>query len=274
MKLGIIVDSSTGLTKKEVSSRGWGFVPLHVFLNEQDFADGIEITTEEVYQKLNLDTNVRTSASSPAEILELFEAMSSKYDHVIVYGLSKELSSQTSNLTLFSNDFENIHVINSLGLSQIIVSECERAQRLAKEGKEIEEIVESLRKNTKGYEALLIPHSLDWLVKGGRVNSTVATMASMLKIVPIIKFKDGKLDRHGKGRIFSKTLVKVTKEIIERFDGEEYDLYALHAGNKMIDEHINNLESITNKKIKKLFFPSTIALHVGLEAIGILAIYK
>ncbi len=274
MKLGIIVDSSTGMTKKEVEDKGWGFLPLHVFIDGVDYSDGINITTKEVYEKLTLKSEVRTSASSPAEILDVFEHMSKKYDQVIVYALSSHLSSQTDNLAMFSKDFENISVIDSHGLSHIIVAECERAEKLAKEGKNLQEILLNLEKNRDGFAGLLVPHTLDWLVKGGRINSAVASMASMLKIVPIISFNEGFLDKHGKGRTFNKTLIKSIKSIMSTYKNREYDLYILHVNNLDITKHIEKINSISGKKIKITPFPSTIALHVGLGAVGVLAILK
>ncbi|CAM9117655.1 DegV family protein [Mycoplasma todarodis] len=274
MKLGIIVDSSSGLSKKEAEDRGWGFIPLHIFLDKVDYADGIDITTQGVYDKLTLETEVRTSASAPGEVLAEFERMTDKYDHIIVYPLSSELSSQTNNLKMFAKEFSNIHIIESHGLSKINVVQCEKAERMAKEGKEIEEILDTLHNSRDDYFAVLLPHSLDWLVKGGRVGSTVASMATMLKIVPMISFAQGELNKYGKGRTFQKTVTKAAKDTINKFGADNCDLYVYHVGNKDIKEHLQRIETATGKKPIEIYLPSAIALHVGLEAVGIMALKK
>ncbi|MCP4355746.1 MAG: hypothetical protein GY793_08995 [Proteobacteria bacterium] len=136
-------------------------MPLHIFLDKRDYADGIEITTQGVYDKLTLETEVRTSASAPGEVIDEFERMSKEFDQVIVYPLSSGLSSQTNNLKMFAKDFENIHVIDSHGLSEINVTQCEKAEKLAAEGSSIEEIVDSLERMKDDYFAVLLPYSLD-----------------------------------------------------------------------------------------------------------------
>ncbi len=274
MKLGIIVDSSSGLSKKETEDRGWGFIPLHIFLDKVDYADGIDITTQGVYDKLTLETEVRTSASSPIEVMEEFQRMSNTFDHVIVYPLSTKLSSQTNNLKMFSKEFENIHVIESHGLGKVNTAQCEKAEMLAKAGVNIEEILETLHETRDDYFSVLLPHSLDWLVKGGRVGQRVASMASMLKIVPMISFSNGELDKYGKGRTFQKTVIKATKDVLSKFKKESCDLYIYHVGNKDKKEHLKRIEVEIGKKPIEILLPSAIALHVGLEAIGIMALKK
>ncbi len=274
MKLGIIIDSSSGLSKKEAEDRGWGFIPLHIFLDKVDYADGIDITTQGVYDKLTLETKVRTSASAPGEVIEEFERMSKLYDHVIVYPLSSELSSQSNNLRMFAKDFPNIHIIESHGLSKINEMQCKKAEKLAKDGVEIEEILQELHNSRDDYFALLVPHSLDWLVKGGRVGPKVASMATMLKIVPMISFANGELQKYGKGRTFQKTVIKSAKDVLNKFGTNNCDLYVYHVGNKEIKDHLKRIEDKTGKKPIEILLPSAIALHVGLEAIGIMAIKK
>ncbi|TCG10401.1 DegV family protein [Mycoplasma todarodis] len=274
MKLGIIVDSSSGLSKKEAEDRGWGFIPLHIFLDKVDYADGIDITTQGVYDKLTLETEVRTSASSPSEVMDEFQRMSEAFDHVIVYPLSSELSSQTNNLKMFSKEYENIHVIESHGLGKVNTTQCEKAEKLAQSGADIEEILETLHKTRDDYFSLLLPHSLDWLVKGGRVGSKVASMASMLKIVPMISFESGKLDKYGKGRTFHKTVIKATKDVLSKFKKDDCDLFIYNVGNQDIEEHLKRIEAEIGKKPIEILLPSAIALHVGLEAIGIMALKK
>ncbi len=274
MKLGIIIDSSSGLSKKEAEERGWGFLPLHIFLDKVDYADGIDINMQGVYDKLTLDTEVRTSASSPAEVLKEFERMSKEFDEVIVYPLSSGLSSQISNLTMFAKDFPNIHVFDSHGLAGINIIRCEQAEKMANDGMDIENILEELNRTKDDHFAILLPHSLDWLVKGGRVGPKVASMASMLKIVPMISFEEGALKKHGKGRTFQKTLVKGSKDVISKFETSECVFFLYHVDNKEVKDHSKRILETTGVKVKEMLLPSAIALHVGLEAIAIFIVKK
>ncbi|MCP4355599.1 MAG: hypothetical protein GY793_08230 [Proteobacteria bacterium] len=99
-------------------------------------------------------------------------------------------------------------------------------------------------------------------------------MATMLKIVPMISFSDGELLKHGKGRTFQKTVTKAAKDAIKKIGTDDSILYVYHVGNKDIKEHLIRIEEVTGRKPLEILLPSAIALHVGLEAVGIMVLKK
>ncbi|CAM9116878.1 DegV family protein [Mycoplasma todarodis] len=269
MKLGIIVDSASGLSEKEARAKGWGYLPLHIFMDNIDYAEGRDITAQDVYDKLTIDTVTRTSSSSSADILEEFERMSKEYDHVIFYPLSSGLSGQYSTTSMFAKDFDNVHVFESHSLSLQAKWSAEYAEKLASEGKTIEEILQALEETKDNAFAIIAPGTLDWLVKGGRVKQNVASMANMLKIVPMIKFEHGELNKYGKGRTYNKTIIKAIKGVQEHFEGEEYKLLVIHTSHPDLDKHVKVAEELTGKKAIVISLPTVITMHVGLKAIVI-----
>ncbi|WP_334687351.1 DegV family protein [Mycoplasmopsis felis] len=70
----------------------------------------------------------------------------------------------------------------------------------------------------------LIPKHNDYLVKGGRLSPAAATIAKLLKIVPLIRFENGKLEKQGKGRLFLKSIFN---EIDIKFNNSNSDLVFL-----------------------------------------------
>ena len=63
MKIGIVFDSSCGYTKKEILDKGAFFAPLIISINNQDFEDGINITSEELEKHLIEGAKVKTAAA-------------------------------------------------------------------------------------------------------------------------------------------------------------------------------------------------------------------
>ncbi len=267
MKLGIIVDSSSGLSEKEARAKGWGYLPLHIFMDGVDYAEGRDITAEEVLDKITIDTVTRTSSSTPADILAEYKVMAKKYDYVFVYPLSSGLSGQYSSLATFAKEFNNIYVFDSHSLSLQATWGSEYAEKLASEGKSIEEILKALEKTKDDAFAIVVPGTLDWLVKGGRVKSNVAAMANMFKIVPMIKFEKGELLKYGKGRTYNKTIIKGADALKAWFSEEDYRLIVLHTSHQELDIHINTIAKVIGKKPIVIPLPSTITMHVGLNAI-------
>lgn len=268
MKLGIIIDSSAGLTKAEADKKGWGLLPLFLSIDGKDYADGIDITPEKYYEIINIENDVRTSATPPGLIVDMFEKFSKKYDHVLVYGLSKALSSQSNNLMTFGGDFENVHIVESKGVGHAIVKDLEVIEKMVKDGDSIEKIVDKANKLTAQQYGLLLPATMKWLLKGGRVSPAAAAMGNLLKIIPIISFKDGELDKHGKGRVFSKAVYKTAMYLKDDMPGYEFHIY--HGQFEGMDEILNELKVILGDKAIFTYVPPSIANHTGPEVIGII----
>ncbi len=274
MKLGIIVDSSSGMSETEARAKGWGYLPLHIFMDGVDYAEGRDITADDVYKRLTIETTTRTSSSSSADILEEFKKMSKEYDHVIFYPLSSGLSGQYSTTSMFAKEFKNVHVFESHSLSLQAKWSAEYAEKLAEKGKSIEEILEALEETKDNAFAIIAPGTLDWLVKGGRVKPNVAAMANMLKIVPLIKFEHGELTKYGKGRTYNKTVLKAIKGVQEHFGGEDYKLLVIHTSHPELEKYVELAEETTGKKAIVISLPTVITMHVGLKAIVIAGVKK
>lgn len=269
MKLGIIIDSSAGLTADQAKQRGWILLPLFMNIDGKDYADGVDIDARQFYKQINIEQDVRSSATPPALIMDAYEEASKKYDHVLVYGLSEGLSSQTNNLKTFANEYKNIHVVTSKNVGYAITRDCEYAEQLAKDGKSIEEIVTEMNKLSEGSFGVAIPATMKWLVKGGRVSSAAAAMGNLLKIVPLISFgHDGKLDKYGKGRVFGKAAVNVAKELIENNPDKEYIIYkGTFDGEESV---INELKEVLGQNTEVEYFPPVIAIHTGPEVVAVI----
>lgn len=274
MKLGIIIDSSAGLTKKEADERGWGFLPLHLYINGKEYIDGIDIQAKTYYSEIKLDDEVKTSASSPGEIMEILGKMSRENDHVIVYALSKGLSSQTNNIAMIARDLDNVHVVPSNNVGYAIVDACEKIEKMAKKKNvSFNDIIKEVEDIDQSIYGVAIPDTLKWLVKGGRVNNSVARMANLLKIIPLIKFENGQLDKFGKGRILKKALAKVATHFKEERPGCKYMIYS--AQNKDIEELKEIIvEHIGTKEIEIKDFPPIIGNHIGPGVIAIISYKK
>ncbi len=264
MKLGIVIDSSAGITQKEAQQRGWHYLPLYLSIDGKEYADGVDLAPDEYFKKLNVNMETRTSATPPGLIEVLMEDIKDKYDFIIVYGLSQGLSSQTNNLMTFTKKYNNVYVVPSEGIGYAIVKDLECIEELAKDGTSKEDLIKQVNYMTKEQVGVVVPKSMGWLVKGGRISPKAAAMANMLKIVPMIIFKDGKLDKYGKGRTFNKTIKKASvllKGDLKDIEGR-FILYS--AGIENAEAIANSIaEAIGQDKVEIYNFPPVVVNHVG-----------
>lgn len=269
MKLRMIIDSSAGIDKKEADKRGWDFLPLYMTIDNKDYADGIDLDTKNYYKLATLDSEVRTSATPPGIAMDIIEKASKENDYVLIYALSTGLSSQTNNIKMLTSDLDNVFVVPSLGVGYAITRDVEELEKLAKAGKSWEEIKKAAVEMTNDLYGIVAPETMKWLVKGGRVSPAAAGMANLLKIVPLISFTNGGLDKYGKGRVFKKSISKFAKDLKDKYgDDREYIIY--NAGNSDIKEITKMIKEIIGDNVILSDFPSVIVNHTGPGAIGII----
>lgn len=84
-------------------------------------------------------------------------------------------------------------------------------------------------------------------------------MANLLKIVPIIKYENGKLEKHGVGRVFRKSVINSGLEVLEANE----ETHLLHGGQKEITDIKSTFEKEINGKIDIAYFPPVVTLHTG-----------
>src|SRR5258708_5639944 len=118
-----------------------------------------------------------------------------KAGHVVDFALASQFSSIYNTMRLAAEDVDpqRITVVDSgqvsMGLGWMVVAAAEAAER----GAGPEEVIAaalSARERVKLYAAI---DTLEYLRRGGRVSSLVASMGTLLQIKPIIEVKNGEV---------------------------------------------------------------------------------
>ncbi|VEU60575.1 DegV family protein [Mycoplasmopsis bovigenitalium] len=278
MKYAIVIDSSCGLTQEQAHKLGWHFLPLHINIEGKEFKDGVDITPENLFNFYNKNSKAKTSAVNLGYAEELFNKLSKDYDRIIVYPISKHLSASCASLTTLAKDFEKVRVVNSIQVLQMILIDLVWFEhQMSIDSSRLDEYIDILEKDNLWHRKSisLIPKFNSYLVKGGRLHPAAAAVAKLLKIVPIICWKDGQLLKEAVGRTFSKTVLKaidLKKEILPIEKGKELYVMSLdsHSDIAERDDLLNNIfEKFGIHSIHGLIAP-VVGIHTGPEALAIL----
>lgn len=154
-------------------------------------------------EKLEIQQGPKTSQPPPISFFQAFKKQLEKSEKVICFCLSSKLSG-SFNSALEARKMlekkENVFVIDTLnvvaGESLLIL----RAIELAREGREIEEIlkeIETLIPKTHTYLAIKTPK---WLASIGRITDSQAKWIERMKklgVHPILEIKEGKIEKGG-----------------------------------------------------------------------------
>lgn len=195
-KVKVFSDSTCDLSPDLIEKHQIGIVPLYVLFNDETYRDGIDVTTPDLYKKVEeIGSLPKTAAPSPGDFFLAFKPYIDAGEDIIYIGISSEFSVTVNNARLAAQEFPEgrIEVVDSRNLSTGIGLLVMRAVDFAAEGLDIHAIAEKVRDLVPKVETEFIIDTLDYLHKGGRCNGLTLLVGSMLKIRPSIKVVDGKM---------------------------------------------------------------------------------
>lgn len=280
-KVAIITDSTCDLSKEIIESRNIKVLPLYVRFGEDTYRDGIDITTDRLYELVEQKNEIpKTSAVSPGDFIEAFEPLIKDGYDIIYTGIGSSLSGTFQSAHIASLEFpENrIYLVDSKNLSTGIGLLVLKACDLRDRGLSASDIKDRLLEIVPKVRSQFAVKTLDYLHKGGRASGTAKLLGTMLRIKPIIQVRDGKMD------VYTKTMGKMSRALDVMLTdyinlGEQIDLDYVMITHSQAGKHVDYMSEIVNQKLKpnKLFVTEAgcvISSHCGPGTIGILYIVK
>lgn len=192
----IITDSTCDLGDELAKKLDVEIIPLYVNFSDEAFLDGIEITTEKLYEKVaEKDELPKTSAIAIPTFMEYFEKHVKNGDDVIYLGISRQMSRTFENAIMASKEVDEnkVFIVDSMNLSTGIGLLLFKAAEDRDKGLSASEIASNIEKNSKLVLSQFAIETMEYLHKGGRCSGVARFFGTMLKIKPIIGVRDGKM---------------------------------------------------------------------------------
>lgn len=277
-KINIVTDCTSDLTEELLKKHDIKVLPLYVTFGEESYRDGIDITTEELYKKVEEYGSLpKTAALPPAQFIDLFNTYSPDED-VIFMGIGSNFSGTYQSAYIASHDFDNVYIIDSQNLSSGIGLLLLKLAKLRDEGLIVEQIIKEMNRIIPQVRTQFAINTLDYLHMGGRCSGTTKIFGTLLKIKPIIRVIDGKMEVAKKPRgKFSKALealLDYVKDDIDNID-EDYVMVTHSLAKEEANFLISELQKILKvKNIVETKASGVISTHCGPRTIGILYITK
>lgn len=202
MSVKIIVDSTVDLAP-EVKKQVTAVVPLAVRFGDTEFKDGETITAQKFYEMLvNSEELPTTSQPTPVAFEEAYEKATADGSEVVMITISSRLSGTYQSATIAAEDFEGkVFVVDSRSAAIGAGVLTEYALQLVQQGLSGEEILKELMEKREKVRMYAVLDTLEYLKKGGRINSATAVVGGMLNIKPLICVDDdGRIAMAGTAR--------------------------------------------------------------------------
>lgn len=280
-KVIITTDSTADLSPALLKQRNIGVLPLYVRFGEDIYKDGLDITTEQLYDKVSqLGYLPKTQAASPGDFETFFKSYLDQGYKVVHISIGSKISAtyQSAMLSLDLLETKDVYIVDSQNLSSGIGLLVLKASDFAKDGMDAKAIYEAVTKLVPKVSSQFAIRTLDYLYKGGRASGLSALVGSVLRVKPIIQVHDGKLDVYKKsvGKM-SKALDVMIDDLLALKDNiDENYVFITHSLAPDSYEYIlDKLSSQINvKHILEGHAGCVISSHCGKGTIGILYIKR
>ena len=205
----IITDSECNITIEEAKELGVEVVPLHVIFGNDVFMDGVDISHDEFYKRLEeCDELPKTSQTNPGGFVEVFEKYIKQGDEIVGIFISSKLSGTYQSSIIASDMIEDgkIHIIDSLNASMGLAVLVREAVKMRDKGKSVDEIKVEIENLIPRVKLIAAVDTLKYLKKGGRLSATSAIVGGVLGITPVISVVDGSVEVLAKTRGHKKSI--------------------------------------------------------------------
>ena len=273
----IITDSSCDMPQSYLDENNVKFLSFNINLKDKTFLDRVDITTKEMFKKIDQAKEItKTAAISPAKYEEFFSQYANEYDLVYI-GLASGFSSSYNSASLAAQEFDNVYTVDSQNLSSGIGLLVNKAVKFKNEGFSAKEIKEKLDAIVPLVRVQFVVDTLKYLHMGGRCSGTARIFGSALQLKPIIKVVDNKMVVAKKPIGYKKGLKALLEYLEEDKDNIDEDLLTItHC---LADEDAQYLLEkvptiIDHKNIMETHAGCVISTHCGPRCIGILYILK
>ena len=265
----ITTDSCALLSDREAAELDVIVTPILLNMQDASYRDGIEMKHEEFYRLLR--TGVRASTSQPylGDVVEAFKLGLSKASRILHISISEGLSGTYQNALMAARmvDEKRITVINSktiCGAQKYLV---EKAARLAKLGRSLEEINSQLRSSIADMQSFLIAVDFSFIRRSGRLSKTAALIGSILRIKPVLRLNDEgtRIEKYAIARTMGHAVDMITDGIVRRGADAMHRFYVCHGDDIVTALKVADRirERMKGSAIEVLLLSPTMAAHGG-----------
>ncbi|MEE2701223.1 MAG: DegV family protein [Chloroflexota bacterium] len=203
MAIKIVTDSTSDLNPDLAKDLDILVVPVNVHFGQESFRDGVELSTDQFFEKLVSSREVpTTSAPSPGTFLEVYRPLVEAGHQIVSIHISDKVSATLDSARQAASQLSSgdIHIIDSMQVSMSLGLQVITAAESVKEGANLEEILEKVETASNQVQILAIFDTLEFLKRGGRVGKARALIGSLLRMKPMLTVREGEVASLGVSR--------------------------------------------------------------------------
>lgn len=272
-KFRVVTDSTADLPPAWRERYGIEVVPLKVLFGNETFRDGIDLTNDQFFQRLETAQQLpTTSAPSPGDFAQVYQRLSGEAEGVISIHLGSNLSATCEAARLGAETVEGfpVRIVDSRSTTMPIAFLC----RVAAESPDLDTAVARCEERVDKLGILALLDTLRYIQMGGRINRLQYLLGSMLDIKQLLKLDHGEIKPVDRTR----TRAKAIPGMIERLK-EEGPLESLAVVHAAVPDDAEKLrarlrEEMPGLEIEVSQIGAVLGTHTGPRALGLVYVRR
>jgi DegV family protein with EDD domain len=197
MAVKIVTDSLGDIPSEVAEELGITVIPINVIFGTISYRDGVDLTTEQFYDKLAASRTFPTTIVPPlGRFADTYDKLAEETKEVLVITNSHKLSASYETALLARERMKRkcrVEVIDSLSavMAQglIVIATAKEARDGARMG----ELLEITRQNIPRANVRMAFDTLEYLRRGGRIGKAKTFLGTLLKVSHILGIRDGEV---------------------------------------------------------------------------------
>jgi len=247
-KVKIVTDSTAYLEPEVIAKYDIRIVPLRVAFGSEVFAEGVDITNEEFYQRLAKGGRLpTTSQPAIADFIKVYRELAEQGHPILSLHISSKLSGTCASALAAKNALPQaqIEIVDSLtiALGMLVPPAAEAAER----GETLSQIVASMEKLNKCIKVIGAFDTLEYLWRGGRIGAARALIGTLLKIKPVLTQEGGEVKVLNKARTMAHAMEYMLGFVEKEVKGNAF----LHGW--VVHTHVPETARILEQRLREGF---------------------
>lgn len=238
-RVAVVTDTVAQIDPQTASGLGIMVVPMKLALGDREYRDGIDISPAELYRRMREDKVLpRTSSPSVGEYESAFRTLlAGGATGVVCLTLSSRLTMAFTAASLAAATMraefppQPVEVVDTRTAARAEGFVALKAARAAAEGASMEEVVAAAQSARERVGLVATVDTLEYLVRGGRVNLAVGFLGDLLQVKPLLTIQgDGTATCIARKRTRRAALEYMIQYVAERLDSHtRLELAVMHA---------------------------------------------
>jgi len=197
MTVKIVTDSLGDIPPEAVRELGITVIPINVIFGRINYRDGVDLTTEQFYDKLATSKIFPTTIVPPlGRYAETYDEVAEETGDILVITNSRRLSASYETAVLAKERMNKkcrVEVVDSLStiLAQGLIVMA--AAKAARDGARLDKVLDITRHNIPRAHTRMAFDTLEYLRRGGRIGKARTFLGTVLKVSPILGIRNGEV---------------------------------------------------------------------------------